>query len=49
VRGVSTRRIDQLAALAVAPGLVAVEAEEDDAVVAVPGWLERNGRWSLIA
>ena len=37
-----------LAALAVALGLVAGEAEEAAAVAAVQGWLERNGRWLLI-
>jgi hypothetical protein len=38
-----------LAALAVALGLVGAEAEQDDAIAAVSGWLERNGRWLLIA
>ena len=37
-----------LAALAVALGLAPGEAEEADAVAAVRGWLERNGRWLLI-
>ena len=38
-----------LAALAVALGLAGSEADEDDAIAAVSGWLARNGRWLLIA
>ena len=38
-----------LATLAVALGLAAGETEQDDAIAAVFAWLERNGRWLLIA
>jgi tetratricopeptide (TPR) repeat protein len=42
-----TLRAD-LAALAVALGLVDVGVDEPDAVRAACGWLERNGRWLLV-
>ena len=43
-----TLRAD-LAALAVALGLVDGHAEQDDAIAAVWSWLELNGRWLLVA
>ena len=44
---VVTLRAD-LASLAVALGLVSVDADEHDAIDAARNWLERNGRWLLI-
>ena len=43
----ATLRAD-LAALAVALGLVDVDVDEPDAVAAAVGWLERNRRWLLV-
>ena len=43
----ATLHVD-LAALAVALGLVDVDVEEPEAVAAAGGWLERNRRWLLV-
>ncbi len=43
----ATLRAD-LAALAVALGLVDVDVDERDGVAVASGWLERNGRWLLV-
>jgi hypothetical protein len=43
-----TTLLADLAALAVALGLVSVDVDEHDAVAAARAWLARNGRWLLV-